>query len=36
MHANISRTAMIFKTEISLHEAIKSINSQTNKKSFMT
>ena len=27
---------MVFKAEISLYEAIKSINSQTNKKSSMT
>ena len=32
---NISRTAMISETEISLHEATKSINSQTNNKSSM-
>ena len=33
MHTNILRTAMIFETEISLHEVTKSINSQTNNKS---
>ena len=33
MHANISRTSMIFDTEIFLHEVAKSINSQTNNKS---
>ena len=33
MRTNISRTAMIFETKISLHEITKSINSQTNKKS---
>ena len=33
MHTNISRMAMIFETEISLHEVTKSINSQTNNKS---
>ena len=36
MHTNISRTAMIFNTEISLHEVTKSINSQTINKSSMT
>ena len=35
MHTNISRMAMIFETEISLHEVTKSINSQTNNKSSM-
>ena len=33
MHAYISRTAMIFDAKISLNEATKSINSQTNIKS---
>ena len=32
---NIRRTAMIFETEISLHEFTKSLNSQTNNKSSM-
>ena len=35
MHTGISGTAMIFETEISLHEVTKSINSQTNNKSSM-
>ena len=35
MHTDISRTAMIFETEISLHELAKPINSQTNDKSSM-
>ena len=35
MHTDISRTAMIFETEISLHEVTKSINSQANNKSSM-
>ena len=30
MHTNISRTAMIFETKISIYEVTKSINSQTN------
>ena len=29
MHTNISKTAIIFETEISLHEVTKSINSLT-------
>ena len=33
MHIDISRTAMIFDTKISLHEVTESINSQTNNKS---
>ena len=36
MHTNIARTAMIFDTEISLHEVTKSINFQTINKSSMT
>ena len=32
MHTDISRTAMSFKTETSLHELTKSMHSQTNKK----
>ena len=36
MHTNISRTAVIFETEISLHGVSKSINCQTNNKSSMT
>ena len=32
MHADISRTAIIFEPKISLHEVTKSINSQTNNK----
>ena len=32
MHTNISRTAMIFETKISIYEVAKSINSQTNNK----
>ena len=35
MHTDVSRTAMISETEISLHEVTKSINSETNNKSAM-
>ena len=35
MHTDISRTAMIFETEISLHEVTKPINFQINNKSSM-
>ena len=34
-NADISRTAMVFENEISLHEVTKSINSQTNNESSM-
>ena len=35
MPTNISRTAMVFKTEISSHEVTKSINTPKNNKSSM-
>ena len=35
MHTDVSRAAMIFETEIFLHEVTKSINSQANNKSSM-
>ena len=33
MHTDISRTAMVFDNEISLHEVTKSIYSHTNNES---
>ena len=35
MHTDITRTAKIFETKISLHKITKSINSQTNNESSM-
>ena len=35
MYTDITRTAMIFETKISLYEVTKSINSETNNKPSM-
>ena len=35
MHTDISRTAMTFESEISLHQVTESINSETSNKSSM-